>query len=166
MKAITTTTHIKSILLGILVTSSLGQADNYFPNLDKSVRLHQAKELLGSHYKGSVVKNGEKFRHIEQFIFEQVKLQLKDPWKPQARRLAKAIMDESVKYAFDPLFLMAVIDHESVFNPETKGSFGEIGLMQMKPTPLNGFLKNMILSIGVQRVFLIQWLMLNLALPT
>lgn len=109
-------------------------ASSHFPNLDKSVRLHQAKELLGSHYDKSVVKNGEKFRHIEQFIFTQVKDTLKDPWKPQARRLARAIMDESVKYAFDPIFLMAVIMHESVFDPQTKGSFGEIGLMQVKPT--------------------------------
>lgn len=136
MKTKSIKTHIGSILLTIVVlgSSSLALAESYFPNLDKSIRLHQAKELLGSHYDHSIVKNGEKFRHIEQFIFEQVKVQLKDPWKPQARRLARAIMDESVKYAFDPLFLMAVIDHESVFDPETKGSFGEIGLMQLKPS--------------------------------
>jgi soluble lytic murein transglycosylase len=135
MKTTNTKMHISSILLTIVVmgSSSLALAESYFPNLDKSIRLHQAKELLGSKYNGSIVKNGEKFRHIEQFIFEQVKSELKDPWKPQARRLAKAIMDESVKYAFDPLFLMAVIDHESVFNPETVGSVGEIGLMQVRP---------------------------------
>ncbi len=126
---------IKSIILTTLImnTSSFALANNYFPSLDRSVRLRQAKELLGSYYNRSVVKNGEKFRHIESFIFEQVRLQLKDPWKPQARRLAKALMDESVKYAFDPVFLMAVIAHESVFNPETRGRFGEIGLMQIKP---------------------------------
>jgi soluble lytic murein transglycosylase len=131
MKRIPTKTYI--LLAALVSFSSFALADGYFPSLDKAIRLHQAKELLGSHYKGSVVKSGEKFRHIEQFIFEQVKLQLKDPWKPQARRLAKAIMDESVKYEFDPVFLMAVIDHESIFNPETKGAFGEIGLMQLKP---------------------------------
>jgi soluble lytic murein transglycosylase len=126
---------IRSIIaLASLLGSKPALAYSHFPTLDKSVRLHQAKELLGSHYDKSIVKNGEKFRHIEEFIFQEVKDSLKDPWKPEARRLARAIMNESVKYAFDPIFLMAVIKHESVFNPETRGSFGEIGLMQIKPS--------------------------------
>jgi len=130
--------NIKSIgpvlfCVAIYTGSSLAWGDSYFPNLDRTTRLHQAKELLGSRYSRSIVKNGEKYRHIEKFIFQEVKEKLKDPWKPQARRLAKAIMDESIKYAFDPIFIMAVIAHESVFNPETKGRFGEIGLMQLRP---------------------------------
>jgi soluble lytic murein transglycosylase len=133
------TQAIKSNLCSIVVASLIvgqGQmalANYHFAPLKKSVRLKQAKELLGSFYDHSVVKNGEKFRHIEEFIFSQVKGNLRDPWKPQARRLASAIMKESAKYNFDPIFLMAVIDNESTFNPETLGSFGEIGLMQVKP---------------------------------
>ena len=40
---------------------------------------------------------------------------------------------ESEKYSFDPLFLVAMIQNESSFNPRMVGRFGEIGLMQIKP---------------------------------
>jgi len=38
-----------------------------------------------------------------------------------------------VKYGFDPVFLLSVIQSESRFNPEAKGLHGEIGLMQILP---------------------------------
>jgi soluble lytic murein transglycosylase len=137
MKNTLNTIKLSSVLalIGIAMGSNIAQARaHYFPELDQDIRLKQAKELLGSNYKKSIVKNGEKYHHIEDFIFSQVKESLRDPWKPQARRLAHAIMEESVKYQFDPIFLMAVIDNESTFDPQTRGQFGEIGLMQVKPS--------------------------------
>jgi soluble lytic murein transglycosylase len=137
MKNALNTIKLGSILglLSLAMGANMAQArDLYFPDLDKGIRLKQAKELLGATYGKSIVKNSEKYHHIEEFIFEEVKGSLHDPWKPQARRLARAIMEQSIKYQFDPIFLMAVIDNESTFDPEIRGQFGEIGLMQVKPS--------------------------------
>jgi soluble lytic murein transglycosylase len=52
-------------------------------------------------------------------------------WK--VNRISQAIYRESRRYQIDPLLVVAVIEHESRFNPTTRGSHGEIGLMQIKP---------------------------------
>jgi soluble lytic murein transglycosylase len=97
-------------------------------------RLHHAKELLGSHYKKSIVKLGEKIKDVHKFVLETVRENLVTDKKSEATKLAKAILKESEKYEFDPIFLMAVIAHESTFDPTILGSHGEIGLMQLKPS--------------------------------
>ena len=98
-----------------------------------SARLVQAKELLGRHYSRSIVRAGESVENVERFVYVSVRDYLKGRWKKQSRKIARAIIKESKKHLLDPLFLMAVIQSESSFNPETKGSFGEIGLMQILP---------------------------------
>ena len=42
-------------------------------------------------------------------------------------------MQESFRYGFDPIFLMAVIQNESSFQPGIVGTSGEVGLMQITP---------------------------------
>lgn len=44
------------------------------------------------------------------------------------------IMKESRKFLFDPIMLISVIEVESGFRVKKRGSHGEIGLMQLKPS--------------------------------
>jgi soluble lytic murein transglycosylase len=99
----------------------------------KDLRIIQARELLGPYYQHSVVKTGEQVSNVPDFVQEEVKASLQDKYKKEAKKLARTIVKQSQKYELDPIFIMAIIDHESSFNPSIKGSFGEIGLMQIKP---------------------------------
>jgi soluble lytic murein transglycosylase len=99
----------------------------------KVIRIHQAKELLGRYDKKSVVKTGETSSDVPEFIFKQVKDSLSTHWKKLSRNLAWTIVTQSRKYKLDPIFVMSIIEYESSFNPKSRGDFGEIGLMQIKP---------------------------------
>ena len=108
-------------------------ADTHLEYSRTSIRLAHAKELLGKGYQRSVVKAGENIGGIEPLITEWVTKSLSAPWKYQARDIARALIQESDKYKFDPIFLMAVIGNESSFNPIAIGTSGEVGLMQILP---------------------------------
>ncbi len=99
-----------------------------------TIRLTHAKELMGRHYRKSIVSKTEGISDLRSFVFTQSKISLRNKWKHLAQGIAQAVISESKKYDFDPIFLMAVIGHESSFNPVMKGQFGEIGLMQIKPS--------------------------------
>jgi soluble lytic murein transglycosylase len=100
----------------------------------KDIRVHQAKELLGHLYKRSIVKTGEDVADVPQFVYSEVDGSLKVTSKKEAKLVARTILLSSHKYQFDPIFVMSIIDHESMFDPTTRGKFGEIGLMQIKPS--------------------------------
>lgn len=71
---------------------------------------------------------------VERFVFEKVRGSLPEGWKKHAPGLSRTILQQARKHDFDPLFLMAVIQTESGFRPWIRGSAGEIGLMQIKPS--------------------------------
>lgn len=96
-------------------------------------RITHAKELLGKKYKHSTVHKTEKTDNISEFITSTTRNLLPKTYKKSARQVATVIIKESERYGFDPIFLMAVIQNESSFNPRMKGGVGEIGLMQIKP---------------------------------
>jgi soluble lytic murein transglycosylase len=96
-------------------------------------RITHAKELLGKRYKSSTIRKTEKADNITVFITNSTRNLLPKKHKSSARQIASVILKESERYGFDPIFLMAVIQNESSFNPRMKGSVGEIGLMQIKP---------------------------------
>ncbi len=98
-----------------------------------SIRRTHAKELLGKSYQKSIVKKGEGIASLDEYIYHWTDRELRTKWKKYTRKISNAIMVESKKHSFDPVFLMAVIENESSFNPEIVGSFGEIGLMQITP---------------------------------
>lgn len=97
------------------------------------IREAHARELLGKKYKKSYSKADVDVAEFYAFVHERTKKALPDAWKKQARKVSKTIINESKRYGFDPIFLMAVIENESKFKPDALGSFGEIGLMQIKP---------------------------------
>jgi soluble lytic murein transglycosylase-like protein len=52
----------------------------------------------------------------------------------EERELASLIYFESMKYGYDPEFILAIIQTESAFNPEAVSNVGAYGLMQLMPT--------------------------------
>lgn len=100
----------------------------------KEIRLQHARELLGRHYRKSVVKAGESISRIDEQILKWTKKYLPKKYQDRSQQVAKTIIDESRKHGFDPVFLLSVIFSESSFVPEMRGRFGEIGLMQIKPS--------------------------------
>ncbi len=103
-------------------------------SMEELIQLSHAKELMGKYYEKSIVKNALSLEAKNKFVHEWTELSLKGKWKKQAKKISKAILYMSKKYELDPLFLLAVIQGESGFNPSIVGKFGEHGLMQIKPS--------------------------------
>jgi soluble lytic murein transglycosylase len=100
---------------------------------ESATRLAHAHELLGKNYAYSVVRTGEHIGMVSDFIHVSTLRELHGHWKPYSKLVAQTIMEQAHLYGFDPVFLMAVIENESSFNPSIVGSHGEIGLMQITP---------------------------------
>jgi soluble lytic murein transglycosylase len=69
-------------------------------------------------------------------------------WRFHSTEIAQTLIDEARKYQFDPIFLVAVIQHESKWNPSAKGDVGELGLMQIRPTTAQWLSKRLHLPWG------------------
>jgi soluble lytic murein transglycosylase len=94
-------------------------------------RVKHAQELLTTDsYLKSDLKNFEGDSNIADYIEKFI--QQENP-KLNAQQLTQTLLKVSHDYSYDPVFLLAVIKTESQFNPNTIGSAGEIGLMQVKP---------------------------------
>lgn len=104
-----------------------------FLRVNEDTRVAHAKELLGVKYIGSLAQKAEGQTNLTKFVFEKIKNQLPAHFKSQAKEISKTLLLESAKYDFDPIFVMAVIQTESGFDPLIVGPFAEIGLMQLKP---------------------------------
>ncbi|MBX3022456.1 MAG: lytic transglycosylase domain-containing protein [Bdellovibrionales bacterium] len=101
--------------------------------LQREARLDHAQELLGKYYSKSVVKSGEKVKKINSMIYRWAKEHLPKAQQHQSGRVAQAVIDESLRYNMDPVFLLSVIQGESSFDPMRLGALDEIGLMQLRP---------------------------------
>ncbi len=101
--------------------------------VDEKVRLLHAKELLGKYYKRSPVADTEGLQYVNVHMFNQVRAHLPKEFKKRASKITEALVEESEKFNFDPVFVMSVIRTESNFNPLVVGSVGELGLMQIRP---------------------------------
>lgn len=128
LKFILKTVVVFSIIGGIPSVADASRGSN-------SVRIAHAKELLGNRaYKKSAAKKSESLEDLSEFIERIAKKWLPKKYEKKSRSVAAAIIAESDAHGFDPVFVMAVIQNESGFNPDMRGSFTEIGLMQIKPT--------------------------------
>ncbi len=99
----------------------------------REFRLSHAQELLGKYYSRSVVRGGEKLKKVNSKIYRYAREHLPKKFRKQYKEVAQTIIDESLKNEFDPVFLVSIINGESSFNPEQRGSLDEIGLMQLRP---------------------------------
>jgi hypothetical protein len=97
-------------------------------------RLRNARELLGGSFKKKVIRKGKEEVDITDFVTETTKRFLPKKFKSQARDISNAIVNAAEEYDLDPVFLMAVAQNESSFNPSKVGTVGEIGLMQILPS--------------------------------
>lgn len=97
-----------------------------------AVRLSHARELLGRHYRKSVVKITEKIQNEQAVLQKALKTRAKGKLAKKVGLLTETLIAESHKHDFDPFFVMAVIEGESSFNNDARGPFGEIGLMQIR----------------------------------
>ena len=70
---------------------------------------------------------------MTEFVTELTKKFLAKKHRKNSSKIAKEIIKSADRFGFDPIFLVAVIQNESSFNPTRVGGAGEIGLMQIKP---------------------------------
>jgi soluble lytic murein transglycosylase len=96
-------------------------------------RLAHAHELLGSYYSHSIVRKAEHIKNLNEHVMEWTSEAMKGKFHHQARAVAATVLAESERYGFDPIFLLAVIQNESSFNPLARGTSGEVGMMQILP---------------------------------
>lgn len=128
------TIFVASALFAPMAQATLQSAANMTVTPQSKSRLSHAKELLGGSYQHSVVRKSEKIGDITSFVEATTKKFLPKLSKTVSKKLASAILSSAKQYELDPVFLMAVIQNESSFNPSRRGGAGEIGLMQIKPT--------------------------------
>lgn len=100
----------------------------------KEIRISHAKELLGRSWQKKVVRKNESADDVQNFVKASVRQFLPKKEKVKAAEVSKAILEAASEYELDPIFLMAVIQNESSFNPKKVGGVGEIGLMQIRPS--------------------------------
>jgi len=117
------------MLLALVSTQALASGA-----LPQDSRLRNAKELLGGSFKKKVIRRGRQEVEIADFVAETTKRFLPKKFKSQAHEISNAIVNAAEEYDLDPVFLMAVTQNESSFNPSKVGTIGEIGLMQILPS--------------------------------
>lgn len=128
---------LKYIIHGMTLVTAFGGIPSVADasKASNTTRIAHAKELLGRvNYKKSATRKSESLVDISDFVEAMVSEWLPKSHGKNAVSLTNAIIHESEKYGFDPVFIVAVIQNESRFNPEMRGTHTEIGLMQVKPT--------------------------------
>lgn len=101
--------------------------------VDENLRETHARELLGSGYRKSTAAQKAQLANLHFKLYLEVRKQLPNEHKTKAFRTTQAILRESARHNFDPVFVAAVIKTESQYNPLAIGGVGEIGLMQIRP---------------------------------
>jgi soluble lytic murein transglycosylase len=96
--------------------------------------LDQAPELLGTTRASTKSTPENTALYLKLFIHQRTEELLPLDSDSQAAEIATAVLENSQQFGLDPLFVMALIQHESRFNTGALGTHGEVGLMQMKPS--------------------------------
>ena len=102
----------------------------FFANVSFAYQTNeQTVKLIG---KKKLKKIKPKIKDINKFIDQVLTTRLPKKYLKETKLIRKTIIANSKKYDLDPLFVLALIDGESGFNPLAKGPVGEIGLMQLR----------------------------------
>lgn len=123
------------ILLALLLVSAktkvspVTKSADELPHVGMTSQTQHALELMNSPAAMSAVAEAD----MRGLILDVVKRQLPPQFEDKAFEIARAVIVESNHHHMDPLFLLAVIQTESRFNLDAKGTHGEIGLMQVLP---------------------------------
>jgi soluble lytic murein transglycosylase-like protein len=100
------------------------------PRVESTGQLTQALELLTAQ-QAAELHAMEVKGDVRAYILETVRRSLPVEYRPRAFEIARSLIVEANHHDMDPLFLMAVVAHESKFKPKARGFHGEIGLMQI-----------------------------------
>lgn len=124
-------------ILGSAVAATSAQASLRFQNSARKELLNErwvhAEEVLGRAHQKTLLKLAGFPQETDELLKVKIEVSLPTAFKSKAGDVHKAILAESERYGLDPIFLMAVIENESRFNPLARGTSGEIGLMQLLP---------------------------------
>lgn len=101
--------------------------------IDEQARQEQAQELLGRYYPYSLARKSENNPYLNYFLLKEIEDNIDPKFRMYVPSLTDAIIRESSEFGFDPIFVFSIIKTESQFNPNARGTAGEIGLMQIKP---------------------------------
>lgn len=104
------------------------------PTVDEESRQDQARELLGVSYKGSLAQRFEGEQSLNYLVYKKIEAAMTDKWQGRVAEITQTLITESRNQELDPIFVLAVIQTESNFNTDARGTAGEIGLMQILPT--------------------------------
>jgi soluble lytic murein transglycosylase len=108
--------------------------DELFRSVQGEAQIAHARELLVGHDSIRLTSaSTRKVSQVNEFVLTYTLRSLKSASSQQAVEAAATIINESRRYGFDPLLLLAVIENESRFSSTIVGTHGEIGLMQIKP---------------------------------
>jgi hypothetical protein len=80
------------------------------------------------------IEQNRRSASITHFISEIILKHQRNTSLSQAEKIAAAIVSESTRLGFDPLFVASLIKYESTFNPQARSPAGALGLMQMLPS--------------------------------
>lgn len=142
---------IKVTIAAILVLIQVRQIDadtrSLLPETDITATHEHQSELVGKRSPASALGYSllmpNTSRNVSKLVHEIARENLPGKFKIQSAKIAKAIIREANRYQMDPLFLAAVIRHESQFNPQAIGGVGEIGLMQLRPSTAEDIAKKL-----------------------
>lgn len=102
------------------------------PRIQSNGQLEHALELFPRNEQASLFSvNADEDQRP--YILNLVKASLPALYQDKAFEISRAVIVEANHHGLDPLFLLAVIQTESRFNPKVRGTHGEIGLMQILP---------------------------------
>lgn len=113
-------------------------------------RIIQATEILDDQFTKNIARNNYDEAQVKRFIVKKVKASLPTQYKPSSQKIAETLISQSNLYSMDPLFVVALIENESKFDPKALGQFGEEGLMQIKPSTASWIAKKYHLATGKQ----------------
>jgi soluble lytic murein transglycosylase-like protein len=130
-------------MIKLIIVSILGAVFlQSHADLNQNPELGRVNQALRSDYAQHVLGETEFHRladelalntQLETFIYKKVERSFAHISPMKAQHITNAIIRESNRSKLDPMFVLAIIEQESHFNPETLGSHGEIGLMQVMP---------------------------------
>ncbi len=110
------------------------------------VRIMQATEIIDSEFSPAIAQNNYNDAEIKSFIIQKTKASLPFKYQKRSAKISETIISQANLYNMDPLFIVALIERESRFNPKALGRFGEQGLMQIKPSTAHWIAKKYKLS--------------------
>lgn len=113
-----------------LFSARMGSLEYRWIPVEISAQLKHEQEILGMR---SGTSQMWRTQNMHEIVHVQIERNLAPEHQKLASKMTSAVLKASLQFEMDPLFLLAMIKTESGFDPNVRGSHGEIGLMQILP---------------------------------